>query len=190
MRSYKCFYYAKLDNGWRKNYSTACWAGLKSYSKPMLLRIKDWKEPETKQHAAMLVNLINKITPCYLKRGCIYYQMIVPEEINDKYWVEYYDRNLVLLNFIRYLWCDLDVNRPPELKNIPYELEFFKALAKSRYKDPFKRLSKANAIYSEYWFAKKGAYYSPGHSNIQEGNKILSTAEFLKSRNSASTMFT
>lgn len=189
MRGYECIYYANFKGEWRKNPNTACWAGLSVYSAPMLLKIKYWEAPETKQYAAMLVNLINKITPCYLEDECIYYQMIVPEKINDNYPQKYYDRNLVLLNFIRYLWSDLSVERPPALKDIPYELEFFKALAKSRYKDPFKRLSKANAIYSEYWFTKREQSYPPGHSNIQKGNKILSTAQFLESKRFASNMF-
>lgn len=153
----------------------------------MLLRIEDWKVKETSENVKHLTAVINQITPCYVKGKYIYYQMLIPDGDYKNYSLEWYNRNLVLLNFIRYLWNSAAEDNKVQGDFLAVSV-FFETLKKSRYKDSFKKLSKANKEYSEAWFSLFGGY-SPGHSCIQKGSKILSTVDFLKNKESAQNFF-
>lgn len=120
MRDYGCVYYhLDKDNNLVKNNNISCWKGIdKSYtfsmhaningkyqkidllkSKKDYIYITNYIQPEvTDQQRKRLLYLINKITSCkFIKiKNVVYieYKMI-----------EGYDNNLILLNFIRNLWC-------------------------------------------------------------------------------------
>lgn len=169
MRGYQCYYSAKRKNRWKQNSNTACWAGIQYYDNSVVLRIERWKDKSTEKYAKLLTSVINQITPCKIYRGFIYYTLIgngIPGWSADCY----YDRNLILLNFIRYLW-----NNPGS------SVAFFKKLEESKEEDPFKRLSEANletsAVYRKAMKPYLYASNTPGHSNIDSRQKSLISLE-------------
>lgn len=167
MRGCQCYYSAKGKNRWEQNPNTACWAGIQYYNNSVVLRIERWKDKSTEKYAKLLTSIINQITPCKIYRGFIYYTLIGN---GTPVWSakHYYDRNLILLNFIRYLW-----------HNYGDSVVFFKALEESKEKDPFKRLSEANLKNSIFYGQDENRYFyfTPGHSNIDTRQKSLISLE-------------
>lgn len=167
MRNYDCYFAAKIKNRWEKIERYACWAGINAYGSSLTLKIDEWKDKSTKKYAKLLTSVINEITPCKISRGYIHYTLI---ENGIRY--NYYDRNLILLNFIRYLW-----------HNYGDSVVFFKALEESKEEDPFRRLSEANLknnIFYKEEEARRGnlwIYPNPGHSNIDTRQKSLISLE-------------
>lgn len=115
MRSFNCdYYHLNKDNKLCKNANKSCWASINNYitvdndkrititlleSKKDHIYIDNYIEPQiTDEQRKRLIYLINKITPCKFVN------------IEGKVYIEYkkikgYDNNLILLNFIRNLWC-------------------------------------------------------------------------------------
>lgn len=109
MRGYDLKFQYLFKNKWVSHHNTSCWAGLQDlmddgYKEEIRLDMVKNTIP-TDLLTFITVRLINKITPCYIKDGYLYYKIIGDDR-------EYYDRNLFILNFIRYLW-----NVPDEDKN-------------------------------------------------------------------------
>lgn len=191
MRDYRCYYdYRNAEGNWLKSPNISCWAGIDDISRTYpgtTIRISKWKCPETKKYAKLLTRLINKITPCYISEGYIYYKLLTGEDT----W-EWYDRNLFVLNFIRYLWNFPDKNYGNldfDTYSITASTVFFTELAKSRYRDPMMRLTKANKLATAVYTGGIDNGYRPGHSNINSKAKTLSTEFVLMNEVEASKIF-
>jgi hypothetical protein len=170
MRSYNCYYSQSLDLKKKTvNNNSACWAGMRILSPKYgqyYLHINKFREKETEKYIDLLLSTINKITPCYIK----------DDEIIFKTYKGTYDQNLILLNFIRNLWCEQ--NNYKEYNQI-----FFKTLEEYKdVKDPMCLLSFANI--------QKTYNYPPGHSNILGSKgKVKTLAEFEKYTGSVTVNF-
>jgi len=96
MRGYRCYFYKMLNGVIQPNPNDACWAGMRYWSNETIY-ISRFTESRTKKYIPILVDLINKITPC---------ELVI---VNDVEYIKIkllstYDQSLILLNFIRYLW--------------------------------------------------------------------------------------
>jgi hypothetical protein len=137
--------------------------------------------PETAKYQDLLIGLINEITPCSFEtvNGVKYIKYrLMDAGAAEGIFLGQYNKNLILLNFIRNLW-----HEPPSGGGLKagYLARFFTALAKSdeKYKDPLQRLTWANKEACE--FNKTPYKYSPGHSNVHESHtlKIKTTAQLM-----------
>ena len=156
----------------RENTNNACFAGIEDKRNDTYLYIKGFECKETIQYLELIVGIINKITDCSVVT------IDNVKYIKFKFLITY-NQSLALLNFIRLLWYS--PIRYYADKNKNFSLIFFQNLKKTRYKDPFAKLCKANAkAHEEYPFR-----VDAGHSNCYELNngkqiKILSTDDLLK----------
>lgn len=186
MRGYECFYKVlkkqkKKEVDVSYGYNTACWAGIKNIiGKYDSIYIERFREPETEKYIKLLLNIINKITPCKIVK------------INKVEYIKYtlisgYDNNLILLNFIRNLWnCPLQYayvsgyNGKNMLKD--YTLVFFETLSKIEEKDPLKMLIEANIEACKPLVYNHDLIVGPGHSNAFPSRflKIKNVDELLK----------
>lgn len=161
-----CIYYAFINKKFTQNGNTACWAGIRSYlhnKGPKYIYITQYDEKETKEYQKLLVSLINKITPCvFLKRQNVIY-------IKYQLLENHYNRNLVLLNFIRNLW-----DNPLFPYNENYTKKFFESVKKSKKKDPLEILTEANMIACE-----GTKILHADHSNAAKNTKIKTSEDLL-----------
>ena len=179
MRSYDCHLYKKQTGTLIKNNNTACFAGLRGHQKGTIIYISHFKQKDTEQYIELLINVINKITPC---------QIVI---INTIEYIEIkllntYSQSLIILNFIRNLWNKINTDYYKKSENY-YNLEFFKILEKSKkYKEPLKRLTYAN-IES----CKLFNLLAKGHSNTYnyKSLKIKTTEELLAYKGNFSENF-
>lgn len=158
-------YYGIDDNTLKENTNTSCFAGIMNIPKENYIYIKDFECEETQKYIPLIIELINKITPCSIvtinRIKYIKFKLL-----------ETYDQSLILLNFLRLLWYD-----PKEVYGkSSFSLSFFRYLSKSRYKDPFKRLTKANKIANE---EQSYRYHIKGHSNCFGRNAFGESYKFL-----------
>lgn len=205
MRTFSCHYY-KLDEKEKlvKNSNSACWAGLRRYEvskKPdgnlnygsgkyvmqedyNTIYIDEFEMPRTKDHIDLMVKIVNEITPCELVT------------INKKKYIKFkmlktYDQSLVVLNFVRNLWFEpipfMTGSKEYNAKVGLYTDTFFETLKKSRFKDPLKKLTRANKVACEKAGAK--SYY--GHSNFNIASKlnIKETSQLLKYKGESTSGF-
>lgn len=202
MRSFSCHYYKFEKEKLVKNSNSACWAGLRRYESTEnpdgnygarkyiiqedynTIYIDEFEVPRTKDHIDRLVKIVNEITPCELvtinKKKYIKFKML-----------ETYDQSLVVLNFIRNLWYEpipyMTSSKEYAEKEGLYTDAFFETLKKSRFKDPLKKLTKANKVACEKAGAK--SYY--GHSNFNIASKlnIKETSQLLKYKGESTSGF-
>lgn len=121
------------------------------FSKDIL--ISRFKENEvTDKQRQRLITLINRITPCEIVT-------IGKEEYIKFRMLHSYDSSLVLLNFIRYMWC--------EFKELDVQV-FFEDLMKKGEKGQ----DALEKIMSSHILAINCDAYPPGHSNIQPKSKL------------------
>lgn len=155
MRNFNvCSAFVNENNGGMRNKrSNACFSHIQSYMNPNnptpYMLIFDFRDKATEKYIPVLVKTMNEITPCSLVT------------IDNVEYIKFklfgtYDQSLVLLNFIRNLW------NVPGACTLNYNITFFETLKKSRYKDPFKRLTKANMVACKLYYQSKGTV---GHSN-------------------------
>lgn len=147
----------------------ACWSHINSYLKKDLL-IGNFDDPTTRKYQEILIEIINKITPCEIikidKFNLIKIQLLST-----------YDQSLILLNFIRYLWCDYG--------KFDYLL-FFDFLENDKlYDEPLEKLTFANALASVY------NNYSGDHSNkvVPKLAKIKNTEQLLSYKGNSTQQF-
>lgn len=151
---------------------------LSTFGKNQIYISKYDKFEETKKYIPLLVSTINKITPCKivkLKSGTyIKYTFIKGEDT--------YDKNLILLNFIRNLWCS---------QYTRYSLWFFESLeANKSIEDPIELLTTANKYACNKHNKKHIIYYDVGHSNcISEESKIKTLKDFEEYTNNSTCRF-
>ncbi len=161
-----CHYYGFVNKVFTKNGNTSCWAGIKNFlvqSGPKYIYITNYEESETKKYQKLLVGIINEITSCtFLKRENVVY-------IKYKLLKNDYNRNLILLNFIRNLW-----DNPLYSAGKDYTKTFFEALENSKKKDPLERLTEANMIACKYY-----PMMGSDHSNAAKNVKVKSTKQLL-----------
>lgn len=201
MRGYQCHYYIKDKDGkltkddidglyWdyktpaKVSIGSACWSSLRRIPQASFIYIENYETEETKDSIDLLLRLINEITPCNIVT------------INKKNYIEYkllktYDQNIVLLNFIRNLWNKPGVaNEKGEGAEYAkdYTDIFFKTLAKTRLKDPLKRLTQAN---KEASINYKIEGFGPGHSNVHNYKdlKIKDTQSLLEFKGNSTRTF-
>lgn len=195
MRGFQCEYFIKDEKnelskvyttkqGGKHNIHNACWASTRSLPAGTLLYIEGFQDEKTQSEIDRLVQTINEITPCKVVT------------IKNKEYIEFqmlqtYDQSLVLLNFIRNLWHIPGgsiyniTTRKNEIQFPNYTETFFSVLKKSRYKDPLKRLTKANLE------ACPEKAQSVGHSNVhaKERLKIKSTKDLLSFTGASTLIF-
>lgn len=174
--NYGCHYYAFINKVFTRNGNGACWAGIQVYvvpNQPKYIYITDYDNEHTRKYQKLLISLINEITPCtFLTRQKVKY-------IKYELMSGGYNKNLVLLNFIRNLWSN-----PRYSENIDYTKIFFETLEKSNKKDPLEMLMEANIK------ACEGLKYAPGHSNVNpvKDMKIKNKKQLLESKDLPSTV--
>lgn len=191
MRGYNCYYYykSKLEDGNFKliqHFNTACWGGLHSFFPPIgehgfvnTIYISHFDEENTKQYQNLLINTINKITPC--KIVLTNYPIFRNENklsLDSNRFIKYkllstYDKNLFLLNFVRTLWYT---------RFSSYAPAFFKSLKKTtkEYRDPVVQLTAANVeAIKTIKQIDTGFFYDGDHSNIYRKSKIKTTRQLL-----------
>lgn len=180
MRGFNCYYYngtqekRELD----RNYNISCWAGIKiKYGSTHLVNtiyIDEFNDDLTKEYQELLISIINEITPCeIIKEKNV-------ELIKIKL-LKTYDQCLIILSFIRYLWCNYG-----KFNNIL----FFETLKNdTTYTEPLERLTHANILAS----ASCSGYYGDHSNSVKPSDgkikntkqlleyKGLSTQKFLKS---------
>lgn len=175
MRSYSCYYFRYENKHFNQNSNTACWRGLGDYwlKDTKEIYIKDFKYKETEEYIPLLISIINKITPCELVLiGSINY-------IKYTLFTDRYDNNLVLLNFIRNLWCQ-------QTRFEKYNVNFLKALESVKdSKDGLVALSYANVISLQ----NVNMAYSPGHSNIYPKTIVKTTKELSEYKGNSTREF-
>lgn len=162
MRCIKCYYSIDKNTNIEEK-PKACWGNLNGQILPTVIYIGKYREKKTEDYIELLVSLINKITKCNIVK------------VDNKEYIEYhfvgnYDTNLILLNFIRYLWCEYpnDFLRG----NSYYEFDtnkFFETLRDDKtYKDALERLLYAN----QQAVTGTGSRLPPGHSNIHNPKRL------------------
>lgn len=184
MRTFACHYYKMEKEKLVKNDNSACWAGLRRYESTKEIYIDEFEMPRTKDHIDRLVKIVNEITPCEIitinKKRYIKVKML-----------ETYDQSLVVLNFIRNLWYEpipfAIGSKEYEAKVGLYTDTFFEILKKSRFKDPLKRLTKANKVACEKAGAK--SYYGHSNFNIADKLKIKEKEQLLKYKGESTSGF-
>lgn len=196
MRGFQCEYFVKDEKGdLTKEYKntlngnittihSACWASTRNLPAGTFIYIENFQTEKTKSEIDRLVNVINEITPCKVV-------VIKKKEYIEFKLLETYDQSLILLNFIRNLWHTPGGNvynsakRKTELQFPDYTETFFSTFKKSRYKDPLKRLTKANVE------ACPEKAQSVGHSNVhaKERLKIKSTKDLLSFTGASTLIF-
>lgn len=134
---------------------------LKEHLENGSIYIEDY-ETITSNYIPLLIEYINKITPCEIVK------------IQDKSFIKYklienYDNNLILLNFIRNLWHS-------PIKD--YSTLFFENLKMSNKEDALEALTESNKLACK----KLEIRNSPGHSNVHDYDllKIKKTEELFK----------
>lgn len=156
----------------------ACFAPLNNVKENEIVGIYKVNQKETSQYIELIVQLINKITDCKYdaENDCIEYKML-----------KGFNRNLILLNFIRYLWFSPLNNEASTV--------FFKKLSdlfnNTNINDPLVLLTIAN----RYTAKVIGYVETPTHCNyyhysylqIRKTNELLncnfnSTKQFLCSK--------
>ena len=190
MRGFQCEYFIKDDEGkltkiinnsngkYPSKIWNSCWGNVKTIliDKPSssFIYIEKYETEQTKDSIELLLQLVNEITPCNIVT------------IEKKNYIEYkllktYDQNIILLNFIRNLWNRPGISNtngegPDYAKD--YTDIFFKTLAKTKFKDPLSKLTKAN---KEACINYK-VTYGPGHSNVHgyDDLKIKDSKSLLK----------
>lgn len=174
MRYYNCYISTMQEAVLVRNTNTACFAGLKQYfyierKDQETIYISNFKEKETEIYVDLIVEVMNKITPCEVVK------------IEDVEYIKFklldgYDRSLVLLNFIRNLWYGIGDYYAKNKSQ--YNIKFFEVLKTSKkYKEPLKRLTYANIEACKYVNVR-----SMGHSNthVYSTLKIKNTKQLLK----------
>lgn len=194
MRTFACHYYKIEKENLIKNTNYACWAGLRNFdisTGKYILRqdyntiyIDEFEIPKTKNYIDLMVKIVNEITPCELVT------------IDNKKYIKFkmldtYDQSLVLLNFIRNLWFEpipymYDSKEYDDKVGI-YTDTFFETLKKSRFKDPLKKLTKANKVACEKVGAKN--YYGHSNYNIASKLKIKNKDELLNYKGYSTSAF-
>lgn len=196
MRGYECHHYKMTDSKKKtleKNYRVACWAGINDIIKEGVeyIYIAKFKEPETEIYIKHIVGIINKVTPCKL--------VSIKKTVYIKYkLLKNYDRDLILLNFLRNLWNKNNITydklqnlKPVEIKELQlqYTHIFFKTLKSNfkLYKDPVQRLTHANYIACK----ALNILGTPTHSNVHKYTilKIKDTKSLLESQFSSTIAF-
>lgn len=156
MRDYKCYIYRKSGNKLELNDNDACWAGVQDY-KGGDIYIGEFTDKKTIRHVKELISILNEITPTSLVKE------------NKKRYIKFklldnYQKNLVVLNFIRNLWYE-------PYGVIDYTKKFFEYLkeSKDKYEDPLQRLTWANKKASVGFFSNSIHF---DHCNITASNKL------------------
>jgi hypothetical protein len=198
MRGYECHHYKMIDSKKKileKCDNSACWAGINGQIREGVedIYIEKFKEPETEIYIKHIVGIINKVTPCKL--------VSIKKTVYIKYkLLKKFDKDLILLNFLRNLWNknNIPYRSLMSLKNderinleSQYTLIFFKTLKSNFkiYKDPVQRLTHANFIACKTLEITN----SPTHSNVHNYTnlKIKDTKSLLESKfNSTMTFLT
>ena len=194
-QGFRCHYFAKIGQGYRKNTNTSCFAGIVNFSNyrkykrdelgqniringsvqytelkslPLHIYINITNKIVSMKEVRRMVFIINKITPCEVMY------------INNIPFIKYkftknrdYKSNLLLLNFIRMTWYDASPGKT-HFKNA----QFFKDILEYKVtKDPLLFLTtclKNNVI------NKPDNYCYGNHSIIYKGIKPRTTAEFFE----------
>lgn len=168
LRGYECHVYKERQDGDVVKGGTACFSYVVSLFAEKIKHIYiDTHFAVNEKDLKLLVYIINKITPC---------SIVVHEKIQTdfpviKFNLLYgtYKQNLLLLNFIRYLW-----NEPA----YHFQEEFFKRLRDFKtIKDPMLRLTTANQTSVN----DKSSDQSCGHCNIVENVRTVTLKEFMES---------
>lgn len=180
MRGYSCYLYhlKTKDSDLIPNNNNACFAGLTDYKRKLTdyfendtVYIKDYKEPETEKYIDLLIENVNKITPC---------EIVTIKDINYIKFklLDTYDQSLIVLNFIRNLWHSPISN---------YHIDFFTKLSELKDEDGLINLLTAN----KYACSKQNKDYPMGHSNHHPSDRLVikSTEELLKYKTSNTTYF-
>ena len=202
MRGYDCYIYHKVQLGNEfllyLNNNQACWAGLNWYIKNNIktIYVSRFEEPETRIYQQMVVDCINKITPCRIVHlSHPRYQLapnakppngpqdisvgtIIPEEEQkDKCpyikinLLKTYNQCLVVFNFLRSLWSE------PK-KGYSYTL--FDTLKQTDPNDDaLVRLTKANIPACQLAF-KKNVTYEGDHCNLYRNTKVRTSEDLFK----------
>ncbi len=186
MRGYQCYVHHLRNGVMEQNGNTACFAGLTGYYIPNakdqevnMVYITQIRTKETEKYLELLIRTINKITLCELvtinKQKYIKFQLLPS-----------YDQSLVLLNFIRNLWCN-PIQYGIKTVSIPYHKTFFEVLARSRRTDPLIKLTLANKKACELANFRG----SLGHSNCHEYNrlKLKKTEELMNYKGNSTYIF-
>lgn len=145
-KNYNCHYYYEDNNKLIKVGNKACWYGFKGLKHEKDLNLYILPQVKLEENDFRILELINKITPCklvtYKGKSYIKYKSICE---ND------YRKNLVLLDFIRFIWHD-------QSRYINYEKFFNHINKKIKGKDSLKLLLEGIKVSSDIQM------FDPGHS--------------------------
>lgn len=174
MRGYECIFYHKQGDKLIQYNNNACWAGLRVLNNQSIY-IDFFRDKITEKYVDLLIGIINKITSCKIIKEVEVTYPVVENRTRYHQWqrdeqfttekrevIEFkclgtYDRNLIVLNFIRYLW-----NKPEDFDT---EL-FFASLEKSKHREPLRKLLYCNKV------ACSRVKYGGNHSNAYN-KKVL-----------------
>jgi hypothetical protein len=149
----ECNYSIKINSNLEEAPNNICWADIFDYRSQTdgNIYIYRFREPNTEKHIPKLLSIINEITPCELVTidGMEYIQYKL---------LPFYNQNLLILNFIRYLWYI-----PEEVDDAEViQSTFFNKLYSDIYTDPISILTYSNKE------ACKNVFCSMSHSNLTE----------------------
>lgn len=182
MRSYTAYSYAFVDKKF-KFVTSACWQGL-NYLNPEVkdIFIHQYKYPQTEKYVPLIVKTVNQITPCNIVSIYSKKEDKMQEYIHYKR-LGIYNKDLLILNFIRNLWYVLKYDIYGKLDTnvlVPYNVLFFEYLKNSELKDPMEKLTEANVKAISNFTEQQILSYKHGHSNFYYNSKIRSLDEFKK----------
>jgi hypothetical protein len=179
---YTCYFNYFKDGQFLDNHvNRACWKYVDTVLKFDIqeIYITNFKTKETSVYIPLIVEYINKLTPCEIVK-------IEKQDYIKFTLLKQYRKSLVLLNFIRYLWCSPKTY--DHGKNNEFSLTFFKTLEQlNNTEDAFVNLTTANKAASE----QIPVTHAIGHSNVFDYNrlKILTTKDFNEYNSATDLMY-
>lgn len=169
LRGYECHVYKEMKSGDMAKGSTVCFSYVRHlFAEKVEHLYIDTHFAVNEKDLKLLVDIINEITPCSI----VVHEKIQTEFPVIKFNLLYgtYKQNLLLLNFIRYLW-----NEPA----YHFQEEFFKRLREfETIEDPMLRLTTANQTSVN----KNSADQVCGHCNITKNVRTVTLKEFMETK--------